>query len=63
MKPHKHAEILIQWINGATIQSWSPTLNQWDDIPDVNSLDDGDNYLLPNPLHPDYDYMDFRIKP
>jgi hypothetical protein len=63
MKAHKHAEILIKWINGADIQVQSPTTDKWSDVPNVNNLDEGNNYLCPNPLHPDYDYFEnWRVK-
>jgi hypothetical protein len=63
MKAHKHAEILIKWINGADIQYQSPTTDKWLDVPNVNNLDEGDNYLRPNPLHPEYDYFEnWRVK-
>jgi hypothetical protein len=60
---HKHAEIICAWVNGATIQYQSPTTDEWFDVANVNTLDDNDNYLEPNPLHPDYDYFkNWRIK-
>lgn len=49
---HKNAEIAIAWINGAAIQYQSPTTDEWYDVVDVNKLEEGDNYLTPNPLHP-----------
>lgn len=61
---HKNAEIAIAWINGASIQYQSPTTDEWYDVVDVNKLEEDDNYLTPNPLHPDYDYFEnWRIKP
>jgi hypothetical protein len=61
---HKHAEIVIAWANGATIQYQSPTTDKWYDVVNVNQLGEGDNYLEPNPLHPEYDWYDnWRIKP
>ncbi len=61
---HKHAKIIIAWVGGANIQYQSPTTDEWFDVCDVNKLDEGNNYLDPNPLHPDYDWFDnWRVKP
>lgn len=61
---HKNSEILIKWISGASIQYKSPTTDAWLDVPDVDKLGEGDAYLEPNPLHPDYDhYENWRVKP
>lgn len=57
MVPHRHAAILIQWINGANIEYQSPTTDEWLPVPNVNELDVDRNYLKPNPLHPAFDYF------
>lgn len=58
---HKHADIIIAWVNGATIQGQSPSTDEWIDVPHINKLDKG--YLEPSPLHPDYDWWpNWRIK-
>lgn len=60
---HKHADIIIAWVNGATIEYQSPTTDEWFEVPNVNDLDQDRNYLEPNPLHPEYDYnTTWRIK-
>lgn len=61
---HKHAEIIVAWVYGASIQGLSPSTDEWVDIPDVKDLGVGDNYLEPSPIHPDYDWWkNWRIKP
>ena len=29
MKPHKHAELIKQWADGAEIEFWSPDYKRW----------------------------------
>lgn len=42
----------------------APTTDEWMDVPDVDKLGDGGNYLEPSPIHPDYDwYTSWRVKP
>lgn len=61
---HKHAEIIALWVQGLPIQYQSPTTDEWLDVPDVNTLGEGNNYLEPSPLHPEYDYYEnWRVKP
>jgi hypothetical protein len=31
MKPHKHAELIKQWADGAVIQQYKPHLDEWHD--------------------------------
>lgn len=49
---HKNAEIICAWVNGARIQYQSPTTDEWCDVP--AAVDMEDEYLKPNPIHPDY---------
>lgn len=61
-QPHKNAQIICKWVNGANIQFYSENEGAWFDVPNVNNLDEGNNYLTPNPLHPDYDGTEYRVK-
>jgi hypothetical protein len=64
VKSHKHAAIIIEWVMGKSIQGQSPSTDEWIDVPDVNDLDNGNNYLSPSPIHPSYDWWDnWRVKP
>lgn len=64
MAAHKHAEVLIAWINGTAIQGQSPSTDEWIDVPMVADLAQDRNYLEPSPLHPDYDWWpSWRVKP
>lgn len=36
MKPHKHAELIKAWADGALIEYWSKTTKQWTDVEAVN---------------------------
>lgn len=58
---HKNAAIIIAWINGATIEVQSPTTDQWTIVPMAAKLGQDNVYLDPSPIHPEYDYMRFRI--
>jgi hypothetical protein len=60
--PHKNADIICLWARGVQIEVQSPTLDTWSDVPSMNQLGDGNRYLEPSPIHPDYDYMRFRVK-
>lgn len=60
---HKNADIICAWVNGASIQYQSPTTDEWCDVPDADKLGEGSNYLEPSPIHPDYDYFIWRIRP
>lgn len=62
-RKHKNAEIITAWANGHAIQHQSPTTFEWYDTPSIDDLGIDDNYREPNPIHPDYSYMDWRIKP
>lgn len=46
-KPHKHKDLIIAWANGAEIECYSPTDNEW--------------YGISNPDW--YEHMLYRIKP
>lgn len=60
---HVNADIIIAWVNGADIQGQSPSTDEWIDIPNVNSLGIGNNYLDVSPIHPDYAWWkNWRIK-
>lgn len=60
---HRHAEIICQWVTGASIQGQSPTTDTWFDVPSAAYLGVGDNYRQPSPIHPDYDWWDnWRVK-
>jgi hypothetical protein len=59
---HRNAAIICLWVSGAAIEVQSPTMDTWSDVPTMAQLHDGNRYLEPNPLHPEYDYMNFRVK-
>ena len=56
MSAHKNAAIICQWVSGLPIQGRETIYDDWIDIPDVDTLGDGANYLEPSPIHPDYDH-------
>jgi len=60
--PHKHHAVLQAWVMGKTVEGQSPSTDKWHDAPNINNLEEGDNYLEPSPLHPDYDWWEWRIK-
>ena len=61
---HKHFEIICLWAGGAAIQGQSPSTDEWVDVPMISCLGEGDNYLEPSPIHPDYDWWpNWRQKP
>lgn len=62
MKAHRNARIIAAWVRGEAIEYQSPTTDEWMDVPAATELAHDRDYLAPNPLHPDYDYMRFRIK-
>lgn len=65
MTAHKNAQVATLWLQGHSIQYRSPTTDEWLDVPGVNDLKQDRNYLKPNPIHPEYDYMfedNWRIK-
>lgn len=62
MMPHKNADVIIKWAQGYDVECQSPTTFEWIAAPNINDLDKDQNYLVPNPLHPDYDYMHWRVK-
>lgn len=60
-KPHKNAEVIIAWAKGFKIQYQSISTDMWYDTPSIEDLGKDDNYREPNPIHPDYAYMEWRI--
>lgn len=59
---HKNAEVICAWVNGVTVQHLTME-NRWKDAPAATKLIEGDNFLEPHPIHPDYDHLEWRVKP
>jgi hypothetical protein len=49
MKPHKHAEVIKAWADGAKIEYRNNNMKDWDDMPECSPLW--------------YETVEYRIKP
>jgi hypothetical protein len=66
MKPHKHAELIKAWADGAEIQYWNGSIEQWKDgdREEMSWYEDYQYRIKPEPK-PDvakYVYADFSDK-
>ncbi len=59
---HKNADIICAWVNGATVGCYSISTDEWIEAPDATKLGEGENFLLPHPIHPEYEYNEWIIK-
>lgn len=59
---HPNADVITAWVMGAELEVQSPTTDEWMPVPAATDLGQGRQFLEPHPLHPDYDYMTYRVK-
>lgn len=63
-QPQDHADIICDWVKGASIQGQSPSTDEWLDIYDFRDIGEGQNFLDVSPIHPEYAWWsNWRIKP
>lgn len=47
--PHKHAEVIKAWADGATIQKYSLVTGNWEDLPNPSWLECSQYRIKPEP--------------
>jgi hypothetical protein len=50
MKPHKHANLIKQWADGAVIQFYDETCGRWLDVPQPEMYEDVEYRVKPKPV-------------
>jgi hypothetical protein len=53
-RPHKHAELIKAWANGAVIQQYKPHLDEWHDTSPYPVWDERVEYRIKPESKPDY---------
>jgi hypothetical protein len=54
MKPHKHAELIKAWADGAVIQQYKPHLDEWHDTSPYPVWDERVGYRIKPEPKPDW---------
>lgn len=62
-QPHKHADLIKAWADGATIQSWSVRADGWVDLVDPNWAEDIGFRIKPEPAPDVALYLRVGIEP
>ena len=59
MKPHKHAELIKAWADGAAIQTWVESAGRWEDNINPMWLEEVEYRIKPEPKPDIVRYLSF----
>ena len=58
MKPHKHAELIKAWADGAEIEVLTPSTSEWNDVSEPLWIADQEYRIKPEPKPDVVEYTD-----